>query len=106
MKSLFELHGPRPSGAEEDRARRDIIKKAISTALKGNATLYNNALDMALGRTKVARAYKAAFACVPRPAKFPYRGKLTSEIEVQIAGEAERLSVEFCAAYRAAMDRM
>ncbi len=103
MKSLLELHSPRVSPEQEENSRKTIIERAIGTALKGNASLYDQASLMQAGRTKVARAYKAAFKCVPRPVKFPYKGKITAEQEVEIASQAAVLAEEFCDAYRKAL---
>ena len=103
MKSLLELHSPRLSPEQEEKVRKAIMEKAISTALKGNASLYDHSSLMQVGRTKVARAYKAAFKCVPRPVKFPYKGKITAEQEVEIACQAAVLAEEFCDAYRKAL---
>jgi hypothetical protein len=105
IKSLQELHRPRLSQSEEEKARGEVILNAISAALKGNASLYDQAWTIQAGRTKQARAYKAAFACVPRPVKFPYEGRLTKQVKDEIEARARRMAEQFCAAYRATIDR-
>lgn len=84
----------------QHRLRLDYIKLALDTALRGNATRYDDAVSLSYGRTKEARAFKAGFAAVPRPKKFeingqPFGGKVTDELSKQIEERAQQLTDSF-----------
>lgn len=104
MKHLYELKQQRRTKAEDHELRVQIIRRAIEAALKGNASLYDEAAVWQIGTTKQAKAYKAAFAQVPRPRKFEvdghaYSGKLTPEIAAAISACADELARDWSGAY-------
>lgn len=85
--------------AEHHALRMGHVYSAIVTALKGNATPWDQAMGACAGKTRNARAYKAAFSAVARPAKFPYSGKCTPEVLTQIEVKATELGLAFGAAF-------
>lgn len=87
--------------AEHHALRMGHVFAALVTALKGNATPYDQATGACAGKTRNARAYKAAFSAVARPAKFPYSGKCTPEVLAQIEAKASELAIGFSAAFLA-----
>jgi hypothetical protein len=79
--------------------RMGFVLTAIVHALRGNATDFIAAATAANGKNQKARAYRAAFAAVPQPAKFPYTGKLSAEVSAQIDAAAQPLADKFAAAF-------
>jgi hypothetical protein len=79
--------------------RMGHVHGAFIVALLGNKTPYMQASGAAVGKTRVARAYREAFKACTAPEKIDYKGKATPEVRAQAAAQALTLCEAFSAAF-------
>lgn len=97
--SLFVSSDVSGSAEGQHEVRKSFVRKALVSALTGNATEYINGTTAGVGKNAKARGYAAAFAAVPQPAKVDYKGKLTQAVREQCEAKADELLAVWSAAF-------
>ena len=87
---------------ETHALRMGHVQAAYVVALLGNKTPYMQASGAAVGKTRIARAYREAFKLCPAPEKLEYKGKATPEIRAL----ADARALELCGAFSIAFLRV